>query len=183
MIKRTLTAAAVVAASVGAVADNQHGFYAGAGFSYLDSGVASGDGGSVGFTTVDFIGGYKHSDLIGAEIRVGTGASGDNTTPDPDDVSATTVDISVGHYESLYYRIESINQVAKLYALLGYTNIEIEGDDGTTTESNSDSGMSWGAGIAFILNPKSSMNFEYKTLIDTDDSEFTSFSMNFDYRF
>jgi len=182
MIKRTLTAAALVAASVGAVADNQHGFYAGVGFSYLDSGVASGlegDSGSVGFNTVDFIGGYKHSDFIGAEIRVGTGISGDNFVNDSD----TAIDASIGHYESLYYRIESINQVAKLYGLLGYTNIELDFESDTDSESNSDSGMSWGAGIAFILNPKSSMNFEYKTLIDTDDSEFTSFSMNFDYRF
>ncbi len=178
MIKRLIFATALASTAIAAVADNREGFYAGGGITYINSGVAASDGGDIGFTTIEFYGGYKYNDYIGGELRVGTGLNGDDNT-----VNDVVFENSISHYESIYYRIESINQVAKIYGLLGYTNLEVDIDSPTGTDSGSDSGASWGVGVGFVTSPNMNLNFEYKTILQSGDNDFTGISVNLDYRF
>jgi len=180
MNKSLLTTALLAGLSLTAHADNLEGFYVGGGATRVETNFSTPTGGSTSVNAVEFLGGYKYSPYIGGEVRVGTGVSESST------VSGTGVpiELSLSHFESVYYRMESANQTAKSYILLGFANVEIEGEDGAgNSESLSESGLSYGAGIGFVLNEFSNLNFEYRVLVDTDDLEFTSMSVNYDFRF
>ena len=177
-MKRTLLALSLLVVAVSSQADNRRGFYAGAGVSYIDSGLNATDGGSVGFTTIELLGGYKLNPYVGAELRVGTGINGDENT-----IDETVIEYDVAHYESLYYRVESANQIAKFYGLLGYSNMEVDASTDTASENSSDSGFSWGAGIGFVTSPRGNLNFEYREILNSGDNQFYGWTMNYDFRF
>ncbi len=177
-MKRSILACALLAACGFAQADNRQGWYAGAGGTFINSGVSSGDGGSISFTAAEILGGYKYNPYVGGELRIGLGFSGDDRS-----IDGETYEFGINHYESLYYRIETANQTAKLYGLLGFSNISIEADDGMNSSSASDSGLSWGAGVGFALDPRSNLNFEYRNIISNDDNDFYAFGINYDFRF
>jgi len=165
-----------------AMADNLRGFYAGGAFDFIDGNTTDASGNDITFRALEVTGGYKYRSWLGGELRVGFGVSGDDYSLA---VGNETVDISasVDHFESIYYRAESSNTVAKLYGLLGYTNIQttVEVDDEST--SNSKSGPSYGVGVGFVMQENSNLNFEYRQIINSDGAEFTTFNIGFDYRF
>lgn len=179
-MKKTLIALACGLMAGATSADNIQGWYAGGGVSYLDSGVSTDDNRSLGFSALEFMGGYKFKPYLGAELRVGTGFSSENGT-----VDEQNRDYSLSNYTSVYYRIESVNQIAKLYGLFGFSNISIDVDNNETgtSSSNSDSGASWGIGAGFITGPKTNINFEYRTILSNSDNDFSGMTINYDYRF
>lgn len=182
-MKRSLIASAILlAASASVQADNLRGWYVGGGPSYVDSGASSGDGGNVGFTAIDLYGGYKYSPYIGGEFRLGTGLGGDNGDVEQNGATVNA-DYDLAYYASAYYRVESANQVAKLYGLLGVTTLGIDFDTPTQSGSNTETGISYGAGIAFVIDSRSNLNIEYRSLLNTSDAEFTSLGISYDFRF
>lgn len=160
--------------------------------------------GSIGVAGLELYGGYKFNSYIGGELRVGTGLAessettnnytivqiaGAGTPETSDDVfetqlaSSSTRDFSVSHFVSTYYRVESANQVAKLYGLLGFSSVTLSADNGASSDSETYNGLSYGAGLGFVLSPRGNLNFEYKRLVDDGDFGFDVLSVNYDFRF
>lgn len=183
-MKRAILAIAVLAAATSAQADNRRGWYIGGGPGYIDTGVNSGDGGSIGFSAIELYGGYKLNPFVGGELRLGTGLAGDNATViNLSDNSMVNVDYSITHAISGYYRVESANQVAKIYGLVGFSSIGLDAEATGVDASDTPLGFSYGAGIGFVVGPKGNLNFEYRALLRTDDYEFDILSINYDFRF
>jgi hypothetical protein len=159
-------------------ADNLKGYYAGAAFDFIDGNATDASNNNVDFRGIEFHGGYKYNSWLGAEARVGFGMSGE-TFSMQDGNTLVDVDVDIDHFESIYYRAEAANTTAKLYGLLGYSNVQTTSGD----ESTSASGPSYGFGVGFVIHESANLNFEYRQLLNSSDNEFTSLSIGFDYRF
>lgn len=169
---------AVVALSLPMVAvagDNTTGgFYLGGGAA--DVKMSFDEGGSLDWTAVEVIGGYKRNPFVGGEARLGYG-------------SEDGLDLL---YNSLYYRTESSNDTAKTYLLLGYTFgvLKFDGDSGED-DTVSLNGFSYGAGVGFTVTSRLNFNLEYRVILDGDakydgaseNVELSGVSLNVDYRF
>lgn len=181
-MRKFLFAAATTLLALPTYADNLKGFYAGAGLDFIDGNTTDAAGNNVDFRAVEFHGGYKHNSWLGGELRVGLGLSGENFAVS-NGTDVFDVDVSIDHFETLYYRAESTNAVAKLYGLLGYTNIQTSSKLGDASVSASESGPSYGFGVGFVMNEDANLNFEYRQIINKDSAEFTALTVSFDYRF
>lgn len=173
-MKKTLVAALALSAASLAYADtsSSSGFYLGGGISSTKN-----DSDSNTYQPLELFGGYKLSPYVGGEIRAGASSS-------------DTAEIS--NFESVYYRTESANSVGKTYLLLGYTHANLDRQSGNYSLS----GVSYGAGVGFIINDYFNLNLEYKILVDGSgthhvdqasdesvDMKLTSVSVTVDYRF
>lgn len=175
--------------SVVVLADNNQGFYAGAGASVtmFDDEVVDVDNAHA----FELVGGYKYNAWLGVDLRVGKGISAGES--DTYFVGSNEMDgrlkREVDNYYSVYYKPEVINDEAKLYLLIGYTSMdfseEIDAADGTrvSSVSGSESGASYGIGVGFIINKQVNFNIEYRTLPDEGSHDPAMASANFDYRF
>lgn len=175
-----------------ALADNQRGFYAGVGYTLIDDAkdsVVKTDEARAG----EVFGGYKYNGFLGAELRVGFGAStGDYKVYENGDFTGTKIERDVGEYVSVYYRPEIVNKEAKLYGLLGYTNMDITyetfsvtGDSQTLVSSVEEkaSGLSYGVGIGYVMGKNISANLEWKNISDEIGNAANATSLTIDYRF
>jgi len=174
-MRNWLAAVAMSLPMVAVAGDNATGgFYAGGGVA--DVKMRFDEGGSLDWTAVEIVGGYKHSPVVGGEARLGYG-------------SEDGLDLL---YNSLYYRTESSNDTAKTYLLLGYTFGVLKLDsDPDEDDSVSLNGFSYGVGVGFTVTPRLNFNLEYRMVLDGDakydgDSEnieLSGVSVNVDYRF
>lgn len=189
-------------ASVGAVADNTRGFYAGLGYNAaafrdgtsFDKAESDFDG---NFGGLELIGGYKYNSALGAELRIGMGLSdkGLNAEAIEDGADPVThtldTELALDRYEALYYRPELVNEEAKLYALLGYARLKrsattTNAGDSTFGEgetSVTESGFSYGVGIGFVVNQDLNLNFEYRRMNEGKVGDTEIAGINLDYRF
>ncbi|WP_188150805.1 porin family protein [Teredinibacter waterburyi] len=174
----TLATVGLLAFSSTSFADNRQGFYAGGNWSFIDSNAADAAGNGVDFRSLEVVGGYKYRSWAGVEARFGTSLKKETFATD---LTGGEVEVGIDHYESLYYRLESANQVAKFYVLLGFSNIQTS--NGNSDESGSESGASYGVGIGFVMNENLNLNFEYRDILDEDATTFTAMSIGLDYRF
>ncbi|SMF22215.1 outer membrane autotransporter barrel domain-containing protein [Alteromonadaceae bacterium Bs31] len=163
-------------------ADNLRGFYAGGNLDFIDGNTTDASGNDTGFRALEVTGGYKHNSWLGGEVRVGFGVSGEDYSIDVGG-DIVDVDVSIDHFESIYYRAESSNSVAKLYGLLGYSNVQTSSELQGDSSSSSKSGPSYGVGVGFAMRENSNLNFEYRQIINSDGAEFTALNIGFDYRF
>lgn len=167
-----------------AAADNTaaSGFYAGAGATSIELKASSEK--LDDWVAVEGFAGYKHSPFVGGEVRVGAGSS------DADII-----------YTSFYYRTESANDIAKMYLLLGYTIGQLKNDDLSADVSDTAdiNGLSYGAGVSFLLSNTLNVNLEYRMVLDGDlkfdwyvddqkyriseNAELSGFTVSVDYRF
>ncbi|WP_370980513.1 porin family protein [Agaribacterium sp. ZY112] len=180
-MKKSLLGLALLATAttfaIQAQADTRSGFYAGGAFSMADTGLDDANGSDLDFTMLEISGGYKYNSWLGVEARIGTGVNGNEDS---------NYDYSIGHYESIYWRPETQNEIAKLYGLLGYTNLSLDAENrltGESVDSQSYSGLSLGAGVGFAVGERSNVNLEYKNIVKDDDIDFRGFSIGYDYRF
>lgn len=174
-MRNWLAAVALGLPMVAVAGDNTvGGFYVGGGAA--DVKLSFEEGGSLDWTAVEVIGGYKHNPFVGGEARLGYG-------------SQDGFDLL---YSSVYYRTESSNDTAKTYLLLGYTfgAVAFDGDP-DEDDTVSLNGVSYGAGVGFSITPRLNFNLEYRMILDGDakydgDSEnieMSGVSLNVDYRF
>jgi opacity protein-like surface antigen len=180
----SLLTSAVGFAAPGALADNQRGFYAGLGGGLVefDDGSVFDDSGAR-FRMLELLGGYKYNSALGIELRAGTGIGDRDASIEAGDVSVD-YELSLDRFESIYYRPELANPEAKLYGLLGYSQLRRSSDAvGVDLGDDTESGLSYGVGVGFVVNPSVNLNFEYKRLLDKSDFEIDSGTINFDYRF
>ncbi len=91
--------------------------------------------------------------------------------------------MDIDHYSAIYYRAEAVNQTGRFYALLGYADIEFTMKGSALSETLSEDDFSWGLGAGFILNPHLNLNFEYRNLLDVNEYRFTTITASLDYRF
>lgn len=185
--------AALVLLAVPALADNHRGFYAGIG-----GGVVTGDARTpydeAEMPVVEFSAGYKYNGLLGIEARLGAGLKDDRDISsdyflaerEADD-SLSEIEREVKTYSALYYRPEITNEVARLYGLLGYAELDTQvtrwqGNTGTEAD-DSLSGTSYGIGMGWFVNERLNFNIEYRQLVKTDDYRFETYTLQWDYRF
>jgi outer membrane autotransporter protein len=173
------------------LADNNRGFYLGAGAASIKDSQDGMDNMSQ-IRATEFFGGYKYNDALGIELRLGKGQTTGTSSLYFDDKGALqkgSVEREIGNYTSLYYKPELVNDEAKLYALLGYTHVDTSGTvkDATGKEvrsaDGSASGYSYGLGVGFVVNEHFNINFEYKNLSDEISGKPNLASVNLDYRF
>ncbi len=165
--------------SIQAVADQ--GFYVGGGGGLVrfDDEVATGASlKNVELGAAELLGGYKYNNALGIEVRAGS-----NLKKRTIATGGVEREIAIDHYESIYYRPELTNPEAKLYALIGYSQVEQSSSTGTDEVSDSLSGLSYGIGIGFTMNPDFNFNIEYRRLLDESDFEINIAGINIDYRF
>jgi opacity protein-like surface antigen len=183
--------------AVPALADNTKGFYAGLGESFTnnhDDFAVFDVNASISAKNIksnEIFGGYKYNDYLGAEVRYGSGtdaAKGVLFSADHQSVTGE-VDAEVGKYKSIYYRPEMVNEEAKLYGLLGYTQLDttVTTKDATgkelTSVAKSYSGFSYGVGIGFVFADRFNINFEYKNICKDLYDKANTATINLDYRF
>lgn len=178
--------------SLQVMADNQRGFYVGAGMTLIkdkEGSATKTDEARSG----EIFAGYKYNGLLAAELRVGSGAStGDYKSYEDGMVTGTKIERDVGDYVSIYYRPEVVNKEARLYGLLGYTAMDITFDEflidgnGTTLVGSREveaSGLSYGVGIGYMMGANITANLEWKNISDEIDSSINATSITLDYRF
>lgn len=186
---KKLMAVILILFPVFVLADNNRGFYAGAGaaVTIYDDDVIDVDNAHA----LELVGGYKYNAWLGVDLRIGKGvAAGENDTylVGGDEVNGR-LKREVDNYYSIYYKPEVINDEAKIYLLLGYTSMDIseqiDNEDGTRIFdfSGSESGASYGIGVGFMINKNVNFNVEYRTIPAEGDQDPAMASANFDYRF
>ena len=173
------------------LADNSRGFYLGAGASSFQD-YQDGIDDVSRIRASELLGGYKHNDALGVELRLGkghtTGTSKYYVGTDGT-VKNGSLERELDSYQSLYYRAELINEEAKLYGLLGYTHLSSSGEtlDATgalvRSDDDSASGYSYGVGVSFVMNEHFNINFEYKNICEEISGKPNLASINIDYRF
>jgi len=185
--------AALVLLASPALADNQRGFYAGIGGAVV-TGQARSPYDEAEMPVVEFSAGYKYNGLLGVEARVGAGLKDDRDTSsdyflDEQEAQAglSEIEREIKHYSAVYYRPEITNQVARLYGLLGYAELEtqvVRWQGNTSSEmGESLSGTSFGLGMGWFVSDRLNFNIEYRQLVKTDDYRFETYSLQWDYRF
>jgi opacity protein-like surface antigen len=183
--------------AVPALADNNRGFYAALGATFInnhDNFEQFDVNSSVSAKNIkayEISGGYKYNDYLGAEVRYGSGnSSAKGVQFDASHQNVTgRLDVDMGSYKSIYYRPEMVNDEAKLYALLGYTQLDltITNQDATgkalTSTDTSYSGFSYGIGISYGLSDRTNINLEYKNICKELYDNPKATTISFDYRF
>lgn len=172
------------------MADNNKGFYFGLGWSGVKHKIDGDD--TTRVKMGEIIGGYKYNAALGAEIRVGNSLS-DSAGADYIDAAGMahlgTYSRTISSYKSIYYRPELSNEEAKLYGLFGYSSFDssLKVVDATaspiTTVKSSFSGLSYGVGVGFVVSDNVNINFEYKSIAKSFNTELDTISVNVDYRF
>lgn len=169
-----------------ALADKDKGFYAGAGIDLVGVGVKDIYRNGVTFKVGELQFGYKHSKWLIAEVRAGASlndeiiAYDNNDSLGIPDFSTTSID----YFYSAYYRAEISNEIAKLYLLVGQTQMQTTSEfEDVAKLTLSDSGLSYGLGFGLWLDERMNLNFEYKVLVDTSVDSFKASTISADYRF
>lgn len=185
-------------------ADHKRGLFVGGAGSYVTNKTLTDDNvyrNDVDIPTFEFNFGYKFNSLLSIDLRSGRGINTRrlSTVLDPEPTTGFN-EYNIDGYTSYYWRPELINREAKIYALLGYTNLDFIIDKFQNTAGEptrleprdklSVKGKSYGLGVGWFVNEKLTFNIEYRILIEKDDAvgdgqnfEFTSFTAGFDYRF
>lgn len=173
------------------LADNNRGFYLGAGVASIKDSQDGVDNLSQ-IRATEVFGGYKYNDALGIELRLGKGHTIGSSTVYFDasgKLQNGSVEREIGNYQSIYYKPELANDEAKLYALIGYTDVNSSGkvtdSSGKLVRSSdgSASGYSYGLGVGFVVNEHFNINLEYKTICEEISSKPNLASLNVDYRF
>ncbi|HET8708505.1 MAG TPA: porin family protein [Pseudomonadales bacterium] len=116
---------------------------------------------------------------FGAEIRAGFGLSSDSVSYGTSDADAK-LELKVDRFVGFYGTVSApVTPNFKPYLILGYTDVKLSADisfnnvpgygTGSVSESDSDSGLSYGVGTDIKLSDKVSLNGEYMQYYDEDD--------------
>ncbi|MFT5085644.1 MAG: opacity protein-like surface antigen [Lentisphaeria bacterium] len=182
-MKTLLLTIVLISISGAASADHARGFYLGVNGTQIENkslDEASAPRSKITFDAVELVGGYRYSSWLGLDVRYGNGISDEELVLDSD-TSATS--FSLDSYTSVYYRPAIINNEAKLYALIGYSQVDVSTTLDAVSTSFSNSGMSWGIGVGWFTDDHTTFNIEYRELLNQDGSEFTMATIGIDYRF
>ncbi|MFQ3787531.1 porin family protein [Halomonas sp. A29] len=177
-----VAAAVALLSSTTVLADVKAGStYAGGQFSWLnydESGI------STDLEPTAAIGRFGHFivDHFAIEARAGTGISDDTITIAGIDIEGE-LDHMFGVYGVGYLPLGA--SPVSLYGLVGFTRAKatLSAPAFGISESDSDSGFSYGVGIQGHFTPHLSVNLEYTSYLDKSDYELTSLGLGLNYHF
>lgn len=146
--------------------------YLGAGFNiltYSESGVED-----ASLTAVTANLGVKFNDYIGAELRVGVGASGDTVTV-YDSGYVIPVDVDINNLVSTFVRVGfPASEKFHPYFLLGRTKGKVDYEAYGYQVSESDNSMSYGFGADLMLTEEAAVSFEYVSYFDKSEQGYNT---------
>jgi len=194
-MKRLPAALTVLISCSPVLADHNRGFFLGGNASYISNEILVTDRvdeDEVKHPGIELVAGYKFNTWLGVDIRYGDASADrnfstiqDTTTPNPGNI-----EYSLDAFQSFYYRPEFTNTEAKLYFLLGYTQIDarveesaLGNDTPVSVTDYSESGLSYGLGVGWFVDTHWNINIEYRMLLDEDENEFSIVTLGADYRF
>ena len=158
------------------------GVYIGGGLSLINIGVEDFFGDDVSIKANEISFGYKAFSFLGLEVRGGLGFDGEPVAlGDPE--NPTPGEVEIGHFYSYYYRAEYAREFFKIYALYGETTINTFVNESTGSTEIDQSGTSYILGLGIPLNDTHNIGFEFRSLVDFETDNFTSFGMMLEFRF
>ncbi|SFM57598.1 porin family protein [Marinobacter zhejiangensis] len=134
------------------------GAYAGANYTFanIDFGNADADVGTLGAKV-----GVMATPFFGVEARGGFGV---------DDDRVGGVEVALDNYFGGYATLNLANESpATPYAIIGFTRVEVELDNGFMSVKEDESDLSYGLGVNIEMAPQISGNLEYMRYFDKDD--------------
>lgn len=154
-----LALASMAALLVGAPALAQEtGFYGTAGYSHL-----SADDVDLGGVTLR--GGLQFNDYLGAEVEGTIGIIDDEQT-----ILGEDVDVELNHAIGAFATAGlPINERGRLFARVGYVNLDIEASAAGASVSEDDSDFAYGIGGEFLLDGRNGVRLGY-TAYDFDET-------------
>lgn len=173
-----------------ASADNNRGFFAGANINVVlaDDVIATPplkEDANLRMGAAELMAGYKYNNWVGVDLRYGGGLTKKTLRISE---SAET-EYKVDSFNALYYRLESTNEKARFYALLGYgafdATIQNVNNDGVLISETtfSESGASAGLGAGWFMPNNININVECRAMVVTEDITIATVTLGFDYRF
>jgi len=126
--------------------------------------------------------GAQISDVVGAEMRAGFGLSDDTMSASYEDIDAKLeleLDRFIGAYVTLTAPVAGN---VKPYVVFGYTDVKLSIDVsltgfGSGSVSESDSSVSYGLGADIKLSDTVSLNGEYMSYYDDEETTITGLSI------
>ncbi len=160
------------------------GLYVGAGGGSVDVDAIDAFSKDVSFKAGEVLGGVYWR-WIGLEARAGQSLE-DETIQigrNPNTGTAIVAKTSIESYNAYYLRLQLENDIARIYALYGTSDISTTSvfEDGSIVEGNS-SGDSYGLGAGVYVNPRMNFNFEVKYLLNSENESFLMTGFNIDFR-
>lgn len=136
--------------------------------------------GNITLMTVEGLAGIELFPYVTIEARAGFGINSDS-----EDITTAPgiVELEATYYGSFYFRPVIENEKASLYGLLGYTTIEFDGTPQSALVELSQSGLSYGVGVSFVMSPRVDLHAEWRKLILADDMDMRGGSVGFTYTF
>ena len=170
-------AALVVGVSTVALVNAEEGLYAGVNLTqvaYKEDGLPTFNPIAVAFKL-----GKQFNKNFALEGRLGIGVSDDEVT-----VSGLPVSVEVDNYFGLYGKgIYPASDAVSVYGLLGFTRGELTAKAGGFSVSDSDSDLSFGLGVDFVVSPIASLNLEWARLLKGDGYKLNGISLGVNFRF
>ncbi len=184
MKKLLLISLSVFAAS--AHADDKK-FYAGGGigvWNFKESGYDN----LYKLSSVEALAGINVWKMINIEGRVGVGLESSTATAktEPTNNKATVglpTEVNLDNYASLYIKPELKNDIAKLYGLVGVTQLNASSSNKSADTALDLSGLSFGAGMGFQLSETAVINLEYLRLVQEGKYRFSGVNLGFNIGF
>ncbi len=171
-------AGASLALSISAPVNAQPKPYLGVGagfFEYEEDGVSDDAtlAGAYGRAGVEFI------DNISGELRLGTGIGDDDVS-----VGGTNVTVELDYFVGAYLRGSlPVHETVKPYAIIGATEGELTASAGGFSVSASESDLSYGFGLDFLIDERSTVSVEYMSYLDKDEASVTALTASVSARF
>ena len=188
MFQRISTAlpAALLAVCMAAPAAAETGLYGGVQYTYFDLSEEGVDDDAL-FDGLGVRLGYQLSDIVGVELRTGTGLG-------TDDVDIGTLgfraEVELDYYAGAYVRAGyPVSETVSAYAIAGFTHAEFSSEllganltlDIDLVDSESD--VSYGLGIDVTANEDITLNLEVMRYMDTGDIKIDGASFGMSFRF
>lgn len=127
--------------------------------------------------------GFFVADRVAIEGRLGIGLSDDSVEFD-DDGFMVDVDVDLDRLQGLYaVGYLPLRQQASLYGLLGYTDARATITGSGVSDSEADSGLSYGVGAEFHPSDRFALNLEYTQYLDESDYELSAISAGMRFNF
>ena len=168
-MKKTLIALAIAITSPIALA----GGYVGGNYSTLDY-SEDGLGKDLSIGAVSAVGGYQLNDYVAVEARVGVGVSDDSY------LGAT---LELDNYYGAYLKFGAPIGNFYPYAMVGMTEGEVTASVTGFSLSQSESDVSYAAGIGYYINENINLHLEYARFLDKDAISIEGFTLGINYHF
>jgi len=122
--------------------------------------------------------GYRANENAAIEVRAGTSFSDESISAPGGEIT-----LEADYLVSVFTKFIAPVGPLELYALVGGTYAKLELGVGQLSASDSDSDLSYGAGLSFNPTENTSLFLEYLSLYDKNDQEISGITLGFNSRF